>query len=252
MGETTGKRAPSTCLLLAAAVALGSTAARAAENAASPERFARLQAVSPVSDEFLRRTQDATQTIPAHVWSGLHQAGWSVKLAQFVTDADPALRGAQPRGWPEGSTWENTDAVHLPAARTLVFAEKRRDRAGRVVESTRIEGVLRHEIGHAFDQASGRGAAMRSSTPAFLAAYVADARRIPALDRGQLGYYLQRGAAGRQETFAEAFAILLGGGSDEPHRETFARSFPSVLAQVQQSIDEFAPPARIATRARRR
>jgi hypothetical protein len=174
-----------------------------------------------------------------------------VKLAQFVTDAAPSLRGAQPRGWPQGSTWENTDAVHLPKLRTMVFAEKRRDSQGRIVESTRIEGVMRHEIGHAFDQACGAGAMLRSSSQAFLAAHIADVRRIPAYDRGQLEYYLQRGAAGRQETFAEAFAVLLGGGSDDPHRELFARSFPRVFEHVRSAIDEFESPPRVATRAGR-
>lgn len=258
MVESTANRIARTAAVgrffLAAGVLLAHAASSpAADYPAATAHYAQpvpLQAVSPVSGEFLRRTQNTTQTIPAHVWSGLHRAGWSVKLAQFVTDAAPSLRGVRPRGWPDGATWENTDAVHLPAARTMVFAEKRRDSRGRIVESTRIEGVMRHEIGHAFDQACGTGVVLRSSSPAFLSDYLGDARRIPARDREQLGYYLQRGAAGRQEAFAEAFALLLGGGSDEPHGELFARSFPRVLEHVRRAIEEFETPRRIAIRNR--
>jgi hypothetical protein len=229
-------------------------AASAEELSRSPDvlRPVRFSVVSPVSDEFVRRAETATQLIPAHVWSGLEHSGWSVQVARFVTDAAPALRGVQPRGWPAGSTWENSDAVHLPGARTLVFAELRRDRQGRVVESSRIEGVMRHEIGHAFDQASGPGKLLRSSSPAFVAAYAGDVRRIAAADRKQLAYYLQRGAPGRQETFAEAFGILLGGGSDQPHHAAFARAFPGVLDHVRRAIEEFGVSSRAAQLAARR
>jgi hypothetical protein len=207
--------------------------------AGQPYAVRQLLAVSHVSDQFRRQTEAASASIPNQVWNGLEQAGWQVQLAEFVVDAIPSLRGTQPRGWPAGTTWENTDAVHLPTSRLLVLAEKRRNNAGGIVASSRVEGVLRHEIGHAFDMATGGGARYRSSASQFLTAYHHDVGRVTAADRAALAYYLQDDKAGRQETFAEAFAIVLGGGSDPPHHEAFVRSFPNVLNYLRWAIDNY-------------
>lgn len=227
---------------LSTAVAARSLAAEPASSAPPADAARTIVAASPVSEVFRRRAEAASRSVPEQVWRGLEQAGWRLRLAEFVTDAAPSLRGEHPRGWPAGMTWENTDAVHLPERRMLIFAEKRRDRDGGVVASHRVEGVIRHETGHAFDRASG-GGGFRSASAAFLRAYADDASRIPGDRRRQLTYYLQRGDAGRQETFAEAFAVLLGGGSDAPHRADFVRSFPRVLRYVRQTIVEFRPHA---------
>ncbi len=216
------------------------TNAAAEELAASGRPYAArpLSAVSQVSDQFRQQTEAASASIPSHVWSGLEQAGWQVRLAEFVVDAIPSLRGTQPRGWPLGSTWENTDAVHLPTLRLLVVAEKRRNSTGGIVPASRVAGVLRHEIGHAFDMATGGGSRYRSSAAQFLTAYYYDLGRVSAADRAALAYYLQDDKAGRQETFAEAFAIVLGGGSDPPHHDAFVRSFPNVLNYLRWAIED--------------
>ena len=68
---------------------------------------------SDVSPDFRQQAREATKTIPASVWNGLLKNGWRVRVAKFVVDAAPSLRGAQPRGWPSDMTWEHTDAVHV-------------------------------------------------------------------------------------------------------------------------------------------
>ncbi|MEQ8788539.1 MAG: hypothetical protein RIC55_19675 [Pirellulaceae bacterium] len=232
-------------MMLLGHVGLGQAFAAEHSSGASVEGSeVRLAMVTPVSADFRRRAESAARSVPENVWRGLRRAGWRLHVAEFVTDAAPALRGLQPRGWPAGMTWENTDAVHLPKSRLMIFAERRRDQNGAVVPSHRLEGVMRHEIGHAFDRASG-GEAFRSASGDFLRVYFDETRRISAEDRSELAYYLQRGAAGRQETFAEAFALLLGGGSDAPHRGAFQRAFPRVLRYVERTIAEFEarPPA---------
>jgi hypothetical protein len=193
---------------------------------------------TPVSDLFRRRIEDASATLPESVWRSLWQAGWQVQMAEFVTDAAPSLTGERPRGWPTGLTWENTDAVNLPSRRLVVVAEKRRNRHGEVVPADRIEGVFRHELGHAYDRAGGGPHRFQSAHPEFTAAYHLDRRAIPGEDRGLLEYYLQGDAAGRQEAFAEAFAILLGGGSDPLKRDAFLRAFPRVMAHVEKTLAE--------------
>jgi hypothetical protein len=194
-----------------------------------------------VSLDFRTKARDAAKTIPATVWKGLTRHGWRVHFAEFVIDAAPSLRGAQPRGWPRDMTWENTDAVHLPEERLLVFAEKRRRRDGKVITTNRIAGVLRHEVGHAFDKLVGKAGQPFSSSPEFFTVYQYDSGRVPANVRDKLQYYLQMRSAGRQETFAEAFAIVLGGGSDPPNRDQFLRAFPNVTRRVKSMIETYGP-----------
>jgi hypothetical protein len=128
----------------------------------------------------------------------------------------------------------------------VVVAEKRRNRQGEVVHAGRIEGVFRHELGHAYDRAAGGKFALMSSHPEFVTAYQRDLRQIAGDQRAELGYYLQGNSAGRQEAFAEAFAVVLGGGSESQKREAFLRAFPRVVAYVEQSL---TGPATIAQTA---
>ncbi len=211
---------------------------------AEPDRAGQIREYSSVSDSFRAELRRGESSIPTAIWLVLRRRGWRVGAAEFVVDAAPTLKFEHPRGWPRGTTWEQTDAVHLPNRRLLVVAEKRRTQKGKVVPGRRPGGVLRHEIGHAVDQAMS-APGFCSSSGAFRRAYQADVRKLSNSDAAALRYYLQRSAAGRQEAFAEAFGILLGGGSDTPHRAAFERGFPRVLASVRASLVSWdaAPPA---------
>lgn len=204
--------------------------------AAEPRADRPVTEVTRVSDGFRREVQLASSSIPDGVWREVQRSGWQVRMAEFVLDAAPTLRNRRPRGWPGNATWNNSDAVHLPAAKLLVLAEKRRTTSGRVVSSNRVPGVLRHEFGHAFDIAWPGPDGARSATPEFVDSYRRDVETLNALQREQMSYYLQDRRAGRQEAFAEAFAILLGGGSDAAKEERFVASFPRVMRHVKQAI----------------
>ena len=195
-----------------------------------------LVSATSVSDRFQRETQDASRTIPPQVWKTLNEAGWRVQLAEFVVDAAPSLRGVRPPGWPRHLTWDNSDAISLPTAKLLVVAEKRHNRSGEIVASSRVAGVLRHEIGHAFDLAAGRGSQTLSASSHFVQAYQQDRSRIEAADRASFAYYLQDGRNGLQETFAEAFAVVLGGGSSDIAATEFETHFPRVTAFTREAI----------------
>ena len=174
----------------------------------NPVRFA---IATSVSKSFHRETENATRTIPTEVWKTIERSGWQVQLAEFVVDAAPSLRGVRPRGWPSHLTWENSDAIHLPTSKLLVLAEKRRNSSGKVVPSSRVGGVLRHELGHAFDMALGGRYRFFSSRADFVNAYQLDVRSLSEEERETFKYYLQGSRAGWQEAFAEAFAVSLGG-----------------------------------------
>ena len=185
--------------------------------------------VTPVGKGFEREVAVAWGALPVSFRNELQQSGWQVQLAEFVIDAAPELAEQAPRGWPSGMSWRQSDAVHLPNQRRLIVAEKRLTSAGTVVSASRTAGVLRHELGHAYDVAHGARHGSLSASPAFLAAYQCDLAQLPASERDRLTYYLQAGSAGRQETFAEALAIALGGGSDDANAAEFAKRFPQVM-----------------------
>ncbi|MCH7727451.1 MAG: hypothetical protein IH991_13360 [Planctomycetes bacterium] len=202
----------------------------------SPMAEPKFQITTPVSQEFQDGFQAAQQTIPIAVWRRLARSGWRVCLAEFVIDAAPELDGRHPRGWPSDTTWNNTDAAHLSKRQLLVFAEKRRNRKGEVVATHRVPQVLRHEVGHAFDAVVNDAGGLFSSRADFRAAHARDLKQMPIANRKALAYFAQSGQSGRQETFAEAFAILLGGGSDSENGDCFTASFTEVMKLVEQAL----------------
>lgn len=223
-------------LLLLGSIWLTQHSLRAEDFArAIPISFEPFVPITPVSDAFRSQTSDAAKTIPHSVWRQVEAAGWRVRLAEFTVDAHPILLEDRPRGWPADTSWLNIDAALLPTERLLVLAEKRRNRRGQVVPTARVAGVLRHELGHAFDAVTGSAGRYRSRSPDFQAAYDADRLSITPERQTELAYYLQPDDAGRQETYAEAFGILLGGGSDSPHQASFEATFQHVLQLV--SVD---------------
>lgn len=216
-----------------------------AEPTQSPAVSVQWERLTPVSESFVQEVNSASRSIPDEIWRIVKQAGWRVRLADSVVGGVPSLRDVAPRGWPNGWTWDNTDAVHLPYVKQLVIAETRRNQFGQVVRCNRIGGVLRHELGHAFDVVGDQRTPTRSAAPEFLAAYLADLNRMNREQKRVLQYYLQREDAGPQETFAEAFGLVLGGGSDVLHRAAFEESFSSVIKYVRTTIhstQQSSPP----------
>jgi len=198
-----------------------------------------LEIRATVTSRFRQRTKQAVAGIPAAIRQTLRTKGWRVVAAKFVVDAAPDLKGKMPRGWPSGTTWSNSDAVHLPRRKTIIIAEKRIARNGEVVNVNRVSGVLRHEIGHAFDMALMKGGLanpFHSSTSGFDSLYRTDVEQMSAQLKRKLKYFTQSGPAGRQETFAEAFAIILGGGSVPDREKHFRSAFPRVLKYVRGRV----------------
>ena len=200
----------------------------------------RIIEVTPVSPKFIAESNAAVKSVPKKVWQGINKAGWELHLAEFVVDARPRLKESRPRGWPSKMTWRNSDAMNDIANRRVIVAEKRYAQNGRVVPNYRVAGVMRHELGHSFDRVLGGRTGMRSSSSAFLRAYQTDLRSLPKAKKSTLGYYLQKRSAGRQEAYAEAFAITIGGGSDGKQK-IFQDNFPRVLAFVRKDVANYEP-----------
>jgi hypothetical protein len=208
--------------------------------AAGPKR---LSVVSLVDDQFLQQAEAARDSIPKAIWDSVNQAGWSVQLAEFVIDAAPYLQGRHPRGWPIGMAWENTDAVHLPDQRLIIVAEKRRTTRGEIVKAVRVGGVFRHEMGHAIDRIQGKQGWRLTDSSEFRRCYDSDLERIADRDRTDLAYYTQAAPVGPRETFAELFAILYGGGSDDSNRKMLNDAFPRTRKFLQDSFPSVRQPS---------
>ena len=213
------------------------------------QSIVRPHALEELSELFCNQFDEAARSIPDEIWIGLRQGGWQIRTCKLLVDVVPSLAGEQPRGWPDKSSWENTDAVYLPKLRLLVVAEKRKSTSGDSVTSQRVAGTLRHELGHAFDSLSARRQPYRSSETGFLTAYESDVNQIRSSDHPTLRYYLQKGQAGRQEAFAEAFGILLGGGSDLQMHNRFVEQFPNAMNYVDAAIKQYRAVPRRSSRA---
>lgn len=99
------------------------------------------------------------------------------------------LRGVRPRGWPEGSTWDDVGGAHSGGTRVLAVGDTNK--------SGSVAGTALHEGSHALDEALG-GA---SSSPEFRALVDTYERLDPLMSP----YFTQRGNATgyTSETFAE-------------------------------------------------
>ena len=123
-----------------------------------------------------------------------------------VTEYMEKLKGVRPRGWPEGSTWDQVPGLYSPSSNEVVIATigHESDAGAHVPNNGEGHGsfnLVLHEAMHGVDDQAGKV----SNSAEFIKARDAD---LPAL--APYGYLTQAGAAGRQETFAEIGARYFG------------------------------------------
>lgn len=190
-----------------------------------------------VGEAFAATVQKTLESIPLSLRTALAQSGYRVVIADRLTNALPQLRNQHPRGWPPGTTWDHADGIQSQSQRVVAVAEYRRF-GDNWIASDRVGGVLRHELGHAMDLVFGKAGENMSASTEFLIAYERDTREIKEADRKTLAYHLQPGEAGRSETFADMFALLMGGPTNERDQDALKRSFPEVRKLLQKKIDQ--------------
>ncbi|BBL73664.1 phage minor head protein [Methylomagnum ishizawai] len=206
-------------------------------------RRATLDSLSVVQQErlsvdFLDTMRQAVAGLPKPVRTPLAAEGYEIVVAPELTRALPGLAGIRPRGYPEGYAWENSSGVTM--GKTIAVAEHYTEfGSGRRVAEPVPAGVLRHEVGHAFDMARGL-----SRHPDVVAAYAKDASALraalpsiadpDAVD--DLEYALQPGDAGIEEAVAEVLADLSGGGSFQYIYP--AKAFPALAGLLKPLLEE--------------
>jgi hypothetical protein len=171
--------------------------------------------------------------IPPRTAEAIAGAGIMIRAGSRMTAQDmaPDLKGVHPRGWPAGTTWDSCEGMFNRGEKALYVTETYRPIGKKeFVPSRRIAGCLLHESGHALDAALDYPSA---NSKQFIEAYEEDVRRIPNSAKRGLRYFLQKGKAGRSETFAEVFSHHGMPGANGVDVRPF---FPSVSQLVKNAM----------------
>jgi hypothetical protein len=197
------------------------------------------------SENFIDKMDRDFVGLPQEVRKLLKKEGIKVVVGDTIPDVAPELKDVRPRGHAEGSKWDHIEGFFRssPEDKMVVVTEHRLDRISeKMVASDRLEGVLRHEVGHGVDEALHRC----SQDDAFQAAYEADKaiidRNLNDRQKDTLEYFLQSGYAGPSEAFAELFAILHGGGASRWCEPLMRTSFPNTLNLIEDRIEKLREP----------
>ncbi len=189
-----------------------------------------------ISDEFRATLEQTLAQLPTSLLQKISDSGYRLRFGATLLALRPDLKGKTPRGWPLGSTFEQVDGLHDPDQQQIcVFEYFKPDlTATRYVKNIRASGVFRHEIGHLLDRLLGG----LSDQHSFRIAYENDLNQLFTQDSlfEECDYYVQNGVVGRKETFAELFAILVGGGAERrvPVKAVFANSFIVLREELEK------------------
>jgi uncharacterized protein len=145
-----------------------------------------------------------------------------------VTDYRTELKGIRPRGWPPGMTWDDVPGLNHSGRNEIVLATSgslQRSTDRRLNNCGSASAVI-HESLHSIDVMKGdQGSDLYSSSEEFIAARNADISEIRTI---AMGYLVQEGKAGRQETFAETGAMFFNNRSSldkMPHLKKYWENF---------------------------
>jgi hypothetical protein len=182
-------------------------------------------------------SQDATQ-LPAAWKDKLTKAGYRIEISRTLFDSVPSARGQQVRGYKSSASWSQVFGMFDRRRHRVVMAQLARqteDEKSPLIslndQQTRT-GILRHEFGHAIDEYLRSPSHGRS----FARAYAAGLPRLSPQDKAALKYYLQAGDAGKEEMFAELFAIKGGVACDPIADNVLKQKFPEATAVVNSIV----------------
>ena len=193
----------------------------------------KLEMASPVQESTVEQVHEAFRNTPDHVRRRLKAAKVEYVVGEKVVDHAPELASQRPRNFFPGTTFEHVQAVFYD--NKVICADKWKDfTTGQWIGDRPVERVVHHEIGHAFDLSRKNPLSARKP---FMKAYASDISAMKKEKRAQLDYFLS-GDGGNEETFAEAYNIVVSGKSsmDAPREQAFRETFPGVLAHVQSIV----------------
>lgn len=195
-----------------------------------------------VPPEHTRALEKKLAEVPPGVLQALTNQGYKIIACPTNTDAIPELKGKTPRGWPEDTTFDNSDGTH-DNVRRVILAPYRVKQGNDFVPVDR-EDVVVHQIGHALDHALGK----LSNSPEFQKAFKADMQKLAEkgfmTDREKMiyDYFNQKDGPdknerpGSEEAFASLFGMVLTGPENPEDRVPFEKNFPETIKVVRDQI----------------
>jgi YD repeat-containing protein len=187
------------------------------ERNSSPEDFMHLKSGSK---EFHKEVAAALSEIPQQYRDLVEKNGARIVAASEPTEIDPN---------------QKREAHYTDLTKVIAVAEQHKLADGTVVKTDAVAGTVRHEFGHALDDALGHFGETRE----FKDAYFKDKMNMQDLteaEKKEIGYYLQPGHIGRSEAFAELFAINQGGGASEGSRALMEKAFPETMKAIRERL----------------
>lgn len=206
----------------------------------SPEIFQAWGNVRP-SQNFTDKIDRAFLDLPPEVRQLLKSKGYRMVIGDNVVDVKPSLKGVEPRGHGPGAKWDYVEGFQDPVQKIAVVTEHFENRNdGKIMETQRAEGVMRHEVGHAVDGALGDFSTSKKFGDAYSEDIAAIDKNMSAAEKAQLEYFLQagNGNAGQSEAFAELFGILQGGGCAKWNEKLIKKAFPKTIAAIEKRLQE--------------
>jgi hypothetical protein len=186
------------------------------------------------SEAFKRRVDNAVSLIPENIQQQIIRAnGLKITSCQYVTEELPELKGVHPRGW-DKLTWANTDGVHYSGKGSYV--SERWMHPWHMVDevSTRTEKVVLHETGHMLEEFLLKNS---KDYLEFSNAYNNDIALLTPEQKFDAEYFIQKGKAGREETFAELFSqILMRNGNIKDSESFVLEYFPKSKKVLENAI----------------
>jgi len=211
----------------------------------APKAAVLIEEARPVSDQFRGRVEKSLEGVPVKVANRVNRNGGAVRIGDSVTEIDPTLKGVTPRGWPDGSTWDEAEGFFWTSEKAVVFAEKHKFN-GKWMQTSpeRIAGGVPHEYGHMVDEFGRKEikkGQMFSKENAFRKAWGKDIKAMSVEDSRRLDYFTGNVSAdaARSEAFAEAFAIeYTGTGAGHWQVDLFRKSFPETMRIIKKLVEE--------------
>jgi len=175
----------------------------------------------------------ALAKIPKPIRDRLAERGLKIQIVSSLIDADPGLRQGRPSGYTHGGGWDNCPGRYDDVRKTIFIGERNGWRNQPMALNQSAEGITVHEMGHAFDDQN-----YCSTSEDFKKAYAEDTKSLTNDNRHIYEVYLQEGAAGQSEMFAELFHCFFS--SDTSHRGMDqAKMFPKCYAYVQKRAGKY-------------
>lgn len=191
------------------------------------------------SKEFANKVQKQINSLTPETRAALEKDGVEIVVTDKLTSVRPDLKGKEPYNQP-GAKYENLDAFMLTDSKTnkktIVIAETRENRAGKTVPNDRVEGVVKHEVGHALDASLGDF----SQKPEFAEAHRKDTANLNPSDKNLFNYLVgSPDGDGKKEAFADVWGALNGASANPEDSKKVLEKFPNSAKLIKEKLGKF-------------